>query len=364
MPWVIAGGGTSVTLTLSTSDEAPTSILVTRSEPTSGTLQTWSLEYKRWDDADWTLFANDLTALTQTVPDLVAYDPETDPDPLVTPLYTFRAVGSVLIDTPAATATGSTTEAPPTPLRTVWQSSAIAARLSDGMLANVGTAPLNGAIPAQGRTLGSKLVPLRIVTTTPRYYGLKLLLGNRRANPISGGRLIGGFTAYNGTGPSQVIGTNPQTGYVRFAIGGDIDLPIPAAPVEGGLATAWTDTLRFPGGINIRSGSNGWALFDWRFFQPETTAETDYALTWSAWGVESYTRVSTLRGECDGVNYLTGGARKTGLSFTDGDLVNTPAAAGTWFSSPPASGLAYFGPPGPEAHPILAAFWYTEEVPA
>ena len=111
-------GGTSVTLTLSTSDPTPTSILVTRSAPTSGTLQTWTLEYKKYSDVGWTLFADNLTALTQTVPALDPYDPETDPDPLVTPLYSFRATALVTVETPVATATGSTTEqtAPTTPV--------------------------------------------------------------------------------------------------------------------------------------------------------------------------------------------------------------------------------------------------------
>lgn len=119
----------SVTLSITASDPTPTSLLINRSEVSAGVLQTWTLRYKRWNALDWTVFADDLTDLSVTVTGLLPYDPDTDPDPLVTPLYSFEAVASVLVDSAPAVAYGSTTEEPPPPLRSpehryIWSAGA------------------------------------------------------------------------------------------------------------------------------------------------------------------------------------------------------------------------------------------------
>ena len=92
------GGGVSVTMAIAVSGTpTATGIVISRGDPSIGALDSWDLSYKESYASEWISYATGLTSSTQTVADL---DPEMK--------YDFRAVGHVLIDTPASVTSGET----------------------------------------------------------------------------------------------------------------------------------------------------------------------------------------------------------------------------------------------------------------
>lgn len=113
MPWIEQNsGGASPTIQISVVGDPTTSaIVITRTEPAVGTLDSWDLEYKLATDTEWTSYATGITAETQTVADL---DAATS--------YDFRALGHVSMETEYATTSATTAdEPPPSPIPlTLW----------------------------------------------------------------------------------------------------------------------------------------------------------------------------------------------------------------------------------------------------
>lgn len=101
--WVEVGGVEAVTMTISVlGDPTSSQVTIAREDPSSGTLDTWDLEYKESTASEWTT----ITGLTAATHDVSGLEPET--------AYDFRATGHVLVDSVLSTTT-ATTEASTAP---------------------------------------------------------------------------------------------------------------------------------------------------------------------------------------------------------------------------------------------------------
>ena len=113
MPWIEQNsGGASPTIQISVAgDPTASAIVITRTLPAVGTLDSWDLEYKEATASTWLSYATGITAETQTVADL---DAATD--------YDFQAKGNVSMVTEYATTSARTAdEPPPSPIQlTLW----------------------------------------------------------------------------------------------------------------------------------------------------------------------------------------------------------------------------------------------------
>ena len=178
--------------------------------------------------------------------------------------YEFRAIAEVLVEATSNTGSATTSEAPNLQVNRV---NIIGAAYSNGMLNAIGNPlPEGDIVSATGRTFAGQFN----VTTwhqanarTRSVDAVRFLLWNQRNVPISGGKLIVGWSDDNpgimgqGNNPTQVYnepsvgGTrynsvtgNARQGWKRATIGGNPLLPVPAADAtkEG---AAWTDWIEF-----------------------------------------------------------------------------------------------------------------------
>lgn len=269
----------------------------------------------------------------------------------------------------------------------IKQVNIIPAAYGNGMLLGAGVAPPEGAISAStGRTYAGQFNVLSYNDAnarTPVVNAVRFLLANLHDTPISGGKLIVGWSDDNpqimgqGNSPTQVYnvpsigGTqynsvtgNARQGWKRATIGGSDLLPIPAS-VAGVEGAKWTDWIEFTA---LQLALN--RLY-WRFWHPGQVAGSDYALTYAyydpnpAYGSGTH---GTVQGDAlrydDGWKYA-GGTEwdyPTVLMFDNSDLVTDPAAktvsdafVGRFSPSDWYVGEPKYVPPGPASRPWLAA---------
>lgn len=372
---IFGGGGGRASIEIVIAADTPThnSIPVSLVNPPAG-LQTWTLEYKIAGAPDWSEYATGLTGTTQTIADL---DPEET--------YQFRAIADVLVEATSNTGSATTLEAQNLQVNRV---SSIGAAYENGMLNAVGNPlPEGDIVSATGRTFAGQFN----VTTwhqanarTRRVDAVRFLLWNQRNVPISGGKLIVGWSDDNpeimgqGNSPTalynepSVGGTlynavtgNARQGWKRATIGGNPLLPVPAADAtkEG---AAWTDWIEFNAIV-----LNFNRLY-WRFWHPGMdTAETDYALTYFSYDpAPSYGSgyAGTIQGDSlrydDGWKYAGPSPWDfyTSIMFDNSDLVEDPAAKtvaeafnGRFGPAANYIGEPMYVPPGPTVRPWIAA---------
>lgn len=100
MTWFWEGGGGTATPTMAiavSGTPTATGIVIAREEPSTGTLDTWDLEYKLSTDSTWTA----ITGLTAGTHEVTGLTPERT--------YDFRGTGHVLVDSVLSTTTATTT---------------------------------------------------------------------------------------------------------------------------------------------------------------------------------------------------------------------------------------------------------------
>ena len=367
-------GGASPTIQISVvGDPTASAIVITRTLPAVGTLDSWDLEYKEATASTWLSYATGITAETQTVADL---DAATD--------YDFQAKGHVSMETEYATTSATTAEAPDLQIKQV---NIIPAAYGNGMLLEAGVAPPEGAISAiTGRTYAGQFNTLSYNDAnarTPIVNAVRFLLANLHDTPISGGKLIVGWSDDNpqimgqGNSPTQVYnvpsvsGTqynsvtgNARQGWKRATIGGNELLPLPAS-VAGAEGAKWTDWIEFSA---LQLALN---RMYWRFWHPGQVAGSDYALTYAYYdpnpsygsGTHGTVQGDALRYD-DGWKYAGGTEWDyiTALMFDNSDLVTDPAAktvsdafVGRFSPSDWYVGEPKYVPPGPASRPWLAA---------
>jgi len=92
-----SGGSAAITMAISVlGDPTSSQVTIAREDPSSGTLDTWDLEYKESTASEWTT----ITGLTAATHDVSGLEPET--------AYDFRATGHVLVGSVLATTTATT----------------------------------------------------------------------------------------------------------------------------------------------------------------------------------------------------------------------------------------------------------------
>jgi lysophospholipase L1-like esterase len=223
--------------------------------------------------------------------------------------------------------------------------------------------PLEGTIPAAGRTYRGSIKPMNLEAVA----GIQFLLGNLTANQIRGAKMIVGLASVvnadqlptnNGVTNNTITG-NPHTGWVQVKIGGAADLPVDADPDGTGLA--WTDLVGFSPNFNPNDGE-----IVWRIWVPER-ATAPYALSEAqgdpndpsaiaSTAIRALARFQILaRGDdfYQGSNWMYYG-------WADGNIATDPATSATWTVTPnPLTPGVYnsYSNPYVSATPVLGYRW-------
>lgn len=267
-----------------------------------------------------------------------------------------------------------TTEAP----TRVYKTSAIVdGTYSNGMLMDVGQLPIEGAIPAGGRTYMENLAAgwqgsEGTLNGAGIIYGVRFLLGNLRTTPISGGKILvgrgvnwnGSYTPNNGGADINSVTGNAMAGWARAAIGGDTSLPVRAAPSAGGLGADWTDWVPLTGGHNVADSLDRSLLV--RSWHPGQNPATDYAITFANW-TESYLRFGSVQGRGSAWLQLRKNSTpswqwRPAYFYADGDGCQDPATM-TMTEFSPQGGpneLGQYGPPS-SGHSMFMSIQFAME---
>jgi len=218
--------------------------------------------------------------------------------------------------------------------------------------------PLEGTIPAAGRTYRGSIKPMNLEAVG----GIQFLLGNLTTNQIRGAKMLMGLASVvnadqlptNNGVPNNAITGNPHTGWVQVKIGGAADLPIDPDPDGSGLA--WTDLVAFSPNFNPDDGE-----IVWRIWVPNR-ATAPYALSIAQGdpGAVASTSIRALarfqiraRGDdfYQGSNWMYYG-------WADGNIVTTPTTAATWtVTTNPLNDFYAYSSPNVTATPILGYRW-------
>lgn len=214
--------------------------------------------------------------------------------------------------------------------------------------------PLEGTIPATGRTYRGSIKPMNKEAVA----GIQFLLGNLTQNQIRGAKMLMGIASVvnadqiptNNDVPTNTITGNPHTGWVQVKIGGAADLPVDADPDGTGLA--WTDLVAFSPNFNPDDGE-----IVWRIWVPNRTT-APYALSIAQDGagtaIRALARFQILaRGDefYQSSNWLYYG-------WANGNIVTNPATTATWTVTPnPLNDFAAYFAPNVTATPILGYRW-------
>lgn len=276
-----------------------------------------------------------------------------------------------------------------TPDRIIQLADIMPAAYSNAMLSTTGTPPAEGLISAgSGRTYAGQFNTQSYNEQNARKLktiAVRFLFMNLHDNPISGGKLIVGWSDDNpqimgqGNSPTQVanvptisgttyntITNNARQGWKVATINGNSALPVPASTISA-TGAAWTDWIDF--GVSKEIGLD--RLY-WRFWHPGQIPSTDYAVSYFSYDPNpSYGSGSfgTIVGDAlrydDGWKYAnaTQWDYVTSVMYTDADLVSNPnidtvanAFNGKFSPSSWYIGIEpIYGPPGPSVRPWIYA---------
>lgn len=368
-PWIDPGsGGASITTVPVVADPGATSATVTWA-PVDGAIS-YEVFLSTSESGPWTSKG---TTSSETF-NLTGLDAETS--------Y-YAGIKATVIG-PIGTV-GFATDALPN--RQIKQVAIFPAAYGNGMLTALGEAPPEGAISApDGRTYAGQFNALSYNDANARTVNVnavRFLLLNQRSAPISGGKLIVGWSDDHpgiigqGNSPTQVdnvptvggvayntVTGNARQGWKRATIGGNDLLPVPAA-TPSQVGAAWTDWIEFDA---LQIALN--RLY-WRFWHPGQADGSDYALTYAYYdpspsygsGTSGTVQGDALRYD-DGWKYAGGTEWDfvTALMFDNSDLVENPAAktvaaafSGRFSPSDWYVGEPKYAPPGPATRPWMAA---------
>jgi len=218
--------------------------------------------------------------------------------------------------------------------------------------------PLEGAIPAAGRTYRGSIKPVNDEAVA----GIQFLLGNLTASQIRGAKMLMGIASVvnadqiptnNGVANNTITG-NPHTGWVQVKIGGATDLPVEADPDGTGLA--WTDLVAFSPNFNPNDGE-----IVWRIWVPDR-ATAPYALSIAqgdavsaaSTAIRSLARFQ-IRARGDGFSQ---GSNWMYYGWADSNIVTNPATIATWtVTTNPLNDFYAYSSPNVTATPILGYRW-------
>jgi hypothetical protein len=222
-------------------------------------------------------------------------------------------------------------------------------------------------IASPGRTIISNFNRIMLSTQAAqhRVFGVRFRLGNMTTQPISGGKMIVGWSnGWNGQWYPRVNGVNNNAltenwlnGWQRVSVGGDYSLPIPAAdPGIWPLRTVWTDPLIAPSGFLLNTA--GLDIMTRFLLPPRSVAP--YAITNGSWGTQGFERMGVLAGRSLYLNEwrLLENTPRDYHGRWEGDGVTTPLTAdqmvGVGFNDAGTSPItSKYGPPGPVHSPLL-----------
>ncbi len=218
--------------------------------------------------------------------------------------------------------------------------------------------PLEGTIPAAGRTYRGSIKPVNSETVA----GIQFLLGNLTHNQIRGARMIAGIASVvnthqqptNNGVPTNAITGNPRTGWVEVKIGGAADLPVDPDPDGTGLA--WTDLIAFSPGFAPGDGE-----IVWRIWVPNRSA-APYALS-IAQGDAGSAATTSIRAlarfqiRARGDDFFQS-SNWMYYGWANGNIVTNPSSAASWTVTPnPLNDFYAYSSPNVTATPVLGYRW-------